>query len=226
MQRLFSVTGPILVLSTAMQPPHASPEVNRSGMLTVFESEITARPSMVLIAVEDTLTMDEQGAREIVKTAITLTKAYSKLVGQVVYTALKHPPGMSASIVECAMNTAPAAAAEIKTAIQKAPGEEIEGESEDLTEGSGKGTTVKETSGKLVSGKEASGKGITLQPEPPKENDWLDFMRFSSIYLTPNCSGLFPASLIPPVRPKPNSTPDPMPDVTPPPPVVFSCVVT
>lgn len=34
MQRLFSVTGPILVLSTAMQPPHASPEVNRSGMLT------------------------------------------------------------------------------------------------------------------------------------------------------------------------------------------------
>lgn len=216
----------MLALTAAMLPLKAAPEGDHSEMLSVLKSEIAARPSRVLIAVEDALTMDEQGACEIVKTAITLTKADAKLVGQIVYTALKHSPGMSASIVECAVDTVPGAAGEIKTAMQKALGGEVQGESEDLTEGSGKATTGgeasgKETSGKRVSGKEPTGKAITA-PQPAPEEDWLDFGWFGSgigsIYLIPPSSGLSPGSFVPPVPPEPEPTPDPTPNPVPVPP--------
>ena len=70
-----------------------------------MRSEISARPSRVLIAVEDALTMNEQAACEIVQEAIVSTRADAKLVGEIVYTALKHAPGMAATIVECALRT-------------------------------------------------------------------------------------------------------------------------
>src|SRR6187549_175804 len=76
-------------------------------VIKAMREEISARPSRVLIAVEDALTMNEQAACEIVKEAITSTKADPRLVGEIVFTALQHAPAMSAAIVECAIRTSP-----------------------------------------------------------------------------------------------------------------------
>lgn len=219
---------PFLILSVLAAPLYAAPEAVHSEMLATLKTEIAARPSRVLVAVEDALTMEEQGACEIVKTAITLTKADAKLVGEIVYTALKHSPGMSAVIVECAVDTAPTATGEIKKAMQKALGENSS-EAEDLTDGSGKAMAEEESSGKETSGKETSGKGVSGK-EPPSgkapvapaviEEDWLDFGFFASgigsIYLTPPSSGMSRGGFVPPVTP--DSTPDPTPNPTPAPP--------
>jgi hypothetical protein len=203
--RLLSV--PLLLLSAAL-PSAAAPDksAGHAEVLKVLKADISARPSRVLVAVEDALTMDEPAACEIIKSAITLTKADNKLVGEIVYTALKHSPGMSAVIVECAVDTAPGAAAEIKKAMQRALGESGDGEtSEDLTEGSGKAPAKEEASGKGVSGKEPAGKGkVPARTEP--EEDWLDFGRFGhgigGIYLNPPSSGLSNGRYIPPVVPR------------------------
>jgi hypothetical protein len=91
-------------------------------VIKAMREEISARPSRVLISVEDALTMDEQAACEIVKEAITSTRADAKLTGEIVRTALQHAPGMSAVIVECAMAVAPGAAQEIENAIRSVLG--------------------------------------------------------------------------------------------------------
>ena len=216
---------PFLILSALAMPLYAAPDDVHSEMLTTLKSEIAARPSRVLVAVEDALTMEEQGACEIVKTAITLTKADAKLVGEIVYTALKHSPGMSAVIVECAVDTVPTATGEIKKAMQKALGESS-AEEEDLTDGSGKAMAEDEASGK----EEASGKGVSgKEPRSGKapapdavevEEDWLDFGRFisgiGSIYLSHPSSGVSPGGFIPGVTPDEEPQPTPEPEPTPP----------
>lgn len=91
-------------------------------VIKTMREEISARPSRVLIAVEDALTMSEQDACEIVKEAITSTRADARLTGEIVRTALRHAPGMSAVIVECAMAVAPGAAQEIENAVRSVLG--------------------------------------------------------------------------------------------------------
>jgi hypothetical protein len=90
--------------------------------IKAMREEIAARPSRVLIAVEDALTMSEQAACEIVKEAITSTRADARLTGEIVRTAIRHAPGMSAVIVECAMAVAPGAAQEIENAVRSVLG--------------------------------------------------------------------------------------------------------
>jgi hypothetical protein len=207
--RLLSV--PLLLLSaTVISGAAPDKSAEHTEVLKVLKADISARPSRVLVAVEDALTMDEPAACEIVKSAITLTKADNRLVGEIVYTALKHSPGMSAVIVECAVDTAPGAAAEIKKAMQRALGETAGGEdvSEDLTEGSGEAPAAKDGKETAATGKETTGKGkVPVAPEPPvKEEDWWGFGSFGhgigGIYLTPPGNGLSNGRFIPPVVPR------------------------
>ncbi|HEX2750440.1 MAG TPA: hypothetical protein VHM91_20705 [Verrucomicrobiales bacterium] len=124
MNRL-SVVG-LLVLMTGLRPATADPapaEAAQVQALTILRADIAAKPSRVLIAVEDALTMSEQSACEIIKAAIEATRADTKLVGEIVFTALKNAPGMAATIVECALSTNPEAASQISEAAKRALGE-------------------------------------------------------------------------------------------------------
>jgi len=103
----------------------AVPEV-----IQILRADIAAKPSRVLIVVEDALTMDERAACEIVTQALLATGADPKLTGEIVATALRHAPGMAAQIVDCALAARPAAAAEIRSAMSKILGASTEATAE------------------------------------------------------------------------------------------------
>ena len=138
-----------------------APAVDSGPVLKAMRAEISARPSRVLIAVEDALTMNEQAACEIVKEAIESTRADAKLVGEIVFTALSHAPAMSAVIVECAVATSPQSVEEIKKAMERALGDQAPSGGSDQAEGSGKAPQ------EATSGKEATGKGVSVQAASP-----------------------------------------------------------
>src|SRR5262245_24606565 len=112
----------ILGLRSYASPP-ATGEKGDKEVLAILRADIAEKPSRVLIAVEDALTMNEQAACEIVKSAIEATKADARLVGEIVYTALKNAPGMAASISQCALNVRPEAVDQVKDAMKRAFGE-------------------------------------------------------------------------------------------------------
>ena len=154
-------------------------------VLKILRAEIKERPSRVLMAVEDALTMCERAACEIVKEAITATRADANLVGEIVFTALRQAPGMAATIVECAVSCEPAAIAEIRLAMQRALGSQAA--AGEISEGSGKAAPEEsiagETTGKGVAG---SGKGsVRSEPEPPEIEESFDVSRvgIGGIYL-------------------------------------------
>ena len=163
-----------------------------------MRSEISARPSRVLIAVEDALTMNEQAACEIVQEAIVSTRADAKLVGEIVYTALKHAPGMAATIVECALRTAPGARAEIKLAMQRALGEGVPakktGETAAVDSEAGAVESNESASGKQTSGKSGAGTGDgPAGDEPFPVDDFLGIVGVGGIYLlTPSSHSFRP----------------------------------
>jgi len=127
------------------------------AVIKVMRGEISARPSRVLIAVEDALTMNERAACEIVKEAITSTRADARLTGEIVFTALKHAPAMAAVIVKCAIAVAPEAVPEIENAVRRALGQPLPA-ANDASEASG--AVANATAGEGdASGKEPSGKG-------------------------------------------------------------------
>ena len=167
--------------------PASGADPHDSGpVLKVMRAEISAKPSRVLIAVEDALTMNEQAACEIVKEAIESTRADETLVGEIVFTALNHSPAMSAVIVECSVATSPKAVAEIKKAMEKALGAKSSSVVADLTEGSGKESPESATGKQSVgSGKELTGKGIATAPIS-EEKESFDFFSVGvgGIYLT------------------------------------------
>ncbi len=175
----------LLVLGRSAQTAQAIDVPDSAPVIKAMRAEISAKPSRVLIAVEDALTMNEQAACEIVKEAIEFTRADESLVGEIVFTALKHSPAMSAVIVECAVATSPKAVGEIKKAMEKALGATSSSEVADLTEGSGKesaeSATGKQSAG---SGKEVSAKGIAVDPVAEKDGS-LDFFSIGvgGIYL-------------------------------------------
>jgi hypothetical protein len=88
-----------------------------------IQSDVAARPERVLIIVEDALVVDESCACEVVKAAIVASKAGPKLVGHIVFTAVTATAKSAALIAECATAASPDAAAEIRSALTKALGE-------------------------------------------------------------------------------------------------------
>lgn len=126
-----------------------------------LEKEIAKDPSRLILAVEDALTLNEKCACEIVHTAITVSKADSEMVGNIVSAAVKTAPTAASTIAECALAASPKSASAIKSAMTAALGQG------DIGGGNGKETV---SSGKepVGSGKEvvASGKSPVMGKEP------------------------------------------------------------
>jgi hypothetical protein len=177
MNRLLIPAALLAIGNMAWADPAGAETGGGLPVIQTMRAEISARPSRVLIVVEDALTMHEQAACEIVKEAITSTRADARLVGEIVYTALKHAPAMSATIVECAMATAPQAAKEIEQAMERVLGKVKAGSGEKRAE-SGNAEPVEaaqgteKDSGKEVSGKE--GAAVAAQSPPDEELDFMD----------------------------------------------------
>jgi hypothetical protein len=167
-------------------------KVDTGPVLKMLRAEIAAKPSRVLIAVEDALTMNEAAACEIVREAIISTRADAKLTGEIVFTALTCAPAMSAAIVECATRTSPHAVEEIRAAVQRALGERAApapGPNEN------RGNTPEAAEKPLVtSGKGAAGPDTAMPsaPEEIGESFDLSMIGVGGIYL------LTPARAMPP----------------------------
>lgn len=200
----------------AADPASGAGEVR--PVIKAMREEISARPSRVLIAVEDALTMSEQAACEIVTEAITSTKADPRLVGEIVFTALQHAPAMSAAIVECAVRTSPQSGKEIEQAVVRVLGKNGNQAGADRKGEGEKASSEEPAAEPAESGKEPSGKGVAASAPavPGDEDGFLDAFLPGSvgvggIYLItpgtaagrcrpggPGCSGeLSPSSLKP-----------------------------
>jgi hypothetical protein len=213
---------PLLITTAllgAVLPAQAEPATGAGDIRPVIRAmreEISARPSRVLIAVEDALTMNELAACEIVKEAITSTKADSRLVGEIVFTALCHAPAMSAPIVECAVSTSPDCVHEIELAVERALGGKA-GTVANVSEGSGKAPAGEGEVAETGKASAPTGKGAVVPTLPGEEDgDTYDsFLRSSvgvgGIYLLipsqsfhgclpgdPCCSGELSASCLKP----------------------------
>lgn len=77
---------------------------------------VTKEPSKVLMIVEDALVINEACACEVIKAAITASKADLPMVKQIVATAVAVAPKMTPVIMECANATTPGAVDEVTTA--------------------------------------------------------------------------------------------------------------
>lgn len=144
----------LCVLALMARASSAAEEKDFRPVLAALRAEVEARPSRVLIAVEDALTMNERAACEITKEAIRITGADARLVGEITGAALRHTPAMSAVIVECAVASAPEAVKEIQMAVEQALGKPG-----DVPEGSGKSPPDAGEKAPAASGKETSAKG-------------------------------------------------------------------
>lgn len=184
MQRLPLIFLMALISGTGLAAAEPKAGAADSGpVLKILRADIAAKPSRVLIAVEDALTMNEQAACEIVKTAIESTGADATLIGEIVFTALKCAPAMAATIVECAVNTAPHAVEQIQTAIKRALGERS-----GLTEASKTAAPAEEA--KPVTGKESA---PAASGEIESSIDLSSWIGVGGIYLqTPSASRPLP----------------------------------
>jgi hypothetical protein len=165
----------------AAGPLAAEPPKAVNPVIATLRADIRARPSRVLLAVEDALITNEQAACEIIQEAIRLTRADAKLTGDIVFTALRQAPGMSATIVECAMTAAPGALPEIKAALERALGEKaIAAAVPEKPEASA--PSGKDTAG---SGKETGKGAVAPPPAPagPSEDFALYHVGIGGIYL-------------------------------------------
>jgi hypothetical protein len=151
----------------------ASGEGGQKQVLAILRADIAEKPSRVLIAVEDALTMNEQAACEIVKAAIEATRADARLVGEIVHTALKNAPGMAAGIMECALNASPGSEEQIKEAMRRALGEKA------IAAAGKEGETKADAAPSRTTAKEGSGKGAV--PEAPDQSGIEDSFDLSRI---------------------------------------------
>jgi hypothetical protein len=174
MKRLLKIAVLLLLPWSRAQADRGPDAAEVRAVLQTMRAEISARPSRVLIAVEDALTMNEQAACEIVKEAIILTRADAKLVGEIVFTALTHSPAMSATIVECAVKTAPEAAKEVELAMERALGKNAGTAAGKYKEDDESATVKAEEAESAASGKESSGKGMARLPTEDADADFLD----------------------------------------------------
>lgn len=170
--------GATRVTAADKAPPQAG---KVPPVIAILRADIAAKPSRVLIAVEDALTMNEQAACEIVKEAISATRADPKLTGEIVLTALQCAPVMAAVIVECAVEKAPEARAEIKAAVTQALGEK--GGSVTSSANVAAPAVAEESSGKTAAGKETAGTGKEVEEEDAGEDFFGGFLGVGGIYL-------------------------------------------
>lgn len=130
----------------------------------VTESVIK-EPSKVLMIVEDALVINETCACEIIKAAITASKADAPMVKQIVQTAVAVAPKMSPVIIDCANQVSPGAVDTSDDAVQ----------------------TVKTTSGK-------DAKNVLPEPvQPPRESSYSGGpVSLRGVYLmAPSAGGFF-----------------------------------
>ena len=173
MNRLLILAVLLLPIGEVLQA--AAPDQG-PAVIQILRKEIATRPSRVLIAVEDALTMEEQSACEIITAAIAATRADARLVGEIVFTALKQAPAQAARIVECAATAAPEAAAEIQQAMEKAMGKTRPAPVAQADPAAASEAAPEQAaSGKGVSGKGVSGKGpVAGAVEPGNEEGFMD----------------------------------------------------
>ncbi len=170
---IFSLAATLI---TGLQPVHAADgnaKVKCTEVIAKLQNDIAADPTRVLLAVEDALTTNDTCSCEIIKTAITASKADNKLVGEIVATAIAASPTTASTIGECALTTAPGAAKEIKTAMQNALGQgDGAGDESKASTGSGK-EPVGSGEQPVVSGKEPiTGKDIVTAPPATSSDDY------------------------------------------------------
>jgi hypothetical protein len=122
-----------------------------------MEAEIAKEPSRVLLAVEDALNANDACACSIIKSAITASHADSRLVGEIVSTAINTIPTSASTIGECALAASPQSAKEIKTAMQTVLGQ---------GDGVGKAPISQEASGKEPITQGGGKEPITIGKEP------------------------------------------------------------
>jgi hypothetical protein len=134
-------------------------KVKCTEVIAHLENEIVKEPTRVLLAVEDALNANSACSCEIIKTAITTSRADHNLVGEIVSTAINTLPTSASTIAECALTASPDAAKEIKAAMQT-----ILGEGDGMVKVSGS----KESSGKEpIAHHNGGGKApITVGREP------------------------------------------------------------
>lgn len=143
--------------------PHKKP--NCIEVATKLEQEIATEPARVLLAVEDALRANDACACQVIKSAISLSKADPKLVGEIVSTAISTSPSSASAIGECALRESPSASKEIKDAMKNALGEGDGGGKEPITSGKAPVTS-------------SPGKNIVVAPPPPtpESNDFDGYM--------------------------------------------------
>jgi hypothetical protein len=145
-------------LFTGISHVAAAEKVKCTEVIAKLEAEIAKEPSRVLLAVEDALLANDSCSCDVIKTAIAVSKADAKLVGEIVSAAINAVPSTASTIGECALSAAPGAGKEIKQAMKDA-----------LGQGDGAGSGKEPiASGKepIASGKApiASGKEIVTAP--------------------------------------------------------------
>ena len=142
-----------LTSATAADPKN---KVKCTEVIAHLENEIVKEPARVLLAVEDALNSNDSCSCDIIKTAITASRADSKLVGEIVSTAINTIPTSASTIGECALKAAPEAAKEIKTAMQTVLGQGDGMGKAPVSESSGKEPIVRSGGGKepITVGKE------------------------------------------------------------------------
>ena len=167
-----------LMAANAADP---KPEVKCSEVIAKLEADIAKDPTRVLLAVEDALTTNDACSCDIIKTAITISKADHKLVGEIVSTAINTSPTTASTIGECALTAAPGAAKEIKAAMQAALGQGDGGGKEPITSGKEPITAGKEP----IMGKDV----VTAPPVAPESDFGPSPVEVTGIYFSPPASG-------------------------------------
>lgn len=103
------VVGLSLALCSAGSSAFAGAPTKCDKIAQDVRESVTKEPSKVLMIVEDALVINENCACEIVKAAITASKADKAMAKQIVQTAVAVAPKMSPVIMECANAVSPGA---------------------------------------------------------------------------------------------------------------------
>jgi hypothetical protein len=103
------VFGLSLTLAGVLLSAHAEEKSKCDKISHDVRESVTKDPSKVLMIVEDALVINESCACEIVKAAITASKADKPMVKQIVQTAVAVAPKMAPVIIDCANTLSPGA---------------------------------------------------------------------------------------------------------------------
>lgn len=99
----------------------AEPAPKCSKIAQDVAESVTKEPAKVLMIVEDALVINEACACEVIKAAITASRADVPMVKQIVATAVAVAPKMAPVIMECANATSPGATDDVTTASVTTP---------------------------------------------------------------------------------------------------------